>query len=153
MMELPPLEHKKLFLVVALLAVAVLLVPMLLSKRCSSAVSEPVPAPAATPVPVTPPPEAPPAKPVVDAAVLDKLLYGMTYDQVVALVGTEADDSESQYERDKTGYTGPMLTVWKTWVNPDGSKLRVGFVESKLEQKQFKPKGRNKGPDTEGEKP
>jgi len=133
------LENKKLFFGVALLAVAVLLVPMMVSKRNQS----PTPAPVSTetPTPSPPPAPEPPAKPLIGAAVLDKLLYGMTYEQVVELVGADADDSESQFERDKTGYTGPTLTVWKTWVNPDGSKLRVGFVESKLEQKQFKYKG------------
>jgi len=136
------LENKHLFIGVAVLAVAVVAVPMFLSKRNPPVATVPVSAPAPAVVLPPPPPE-PPPKPVIGAAVLEKLLYGMTYDQVVAVVGTDADDSESQFERDKTGYAGPTLTVWKTWVNPDGSKLRVGFVESKLEQKQFKRKGRD----------
>ncbi len=146
------MEHKSLFIGVAVLAVAVLLVPMMLSKRNPSSLPAPptAPAPATPPAPVSPP--SPPAKPVIGAAILEKLLYGMTYDQVVVVVGTEADDSESQFERDKTGYAGPTLTVWKTWVNPDGSKLRVGFVESKLEQKQFKRKERGNESDGEKEK-
>lgn len=145
------MEHKNLYIAVAVLVVAVLLVPMLLSKRNPSPAPVPAPAPASTPIPTPPPPE-PPAKPVIDAAILDKLLYGMTYQQVVAVVGADADETESQYERDKTGYAGPTLTIWKTWMNPDGSKLRVGFVESKLEQKQFKRKERNSNTDNEREK-
>ena len=137
------MEHKNLFVGVAVLAVAVLLAPMIISKWHQP--SAPAPAPKAMPAPAPPPSPEPPPKPVIDAAILDKLLYGMTYEQVVAVVGVEADETESQYERDKTGYTGPTLTVWKTWVNPDGSKLRAGFVESKLEQKQFKRKEWNGG--------
>lgn len=144
------LEKKHLFVGVAVLAVAVLLVPMMLSRWNRTPVSAPAPTPApATSAPALPPPPESPAKPVVDAAILDKLLNGMTYDQVVAVVGGDADDTESQYERDKTGYVGPTLTVWKTWMNPDGSKLRVGFVENKLEQKQFKFKERAKRSDGE----
>ena len=149
------MEHKNLVVAVVVLVVAVLLVPMLVSKW--NRAPEPPQAPAAVPTPAPPPApapaEAPPAKPVVDAAVLGKLLYGMTYEQVVAVLGREADDTETQYERDKTGYTGPTLTVWKTWMNPDGSKLRVGFVESKLEQKQFKRKDRYNQSDEETRKP
>ena len=147
------MENKSIIAGVVVLLLAVLLVPMTLSRlnrtpSTTSTAPVPAPAPAAT-APVALPSQEPPAKPVLDAAMLDKLLYGMTYDQVVAVLGGEADESESQYERDKTGYTGPTLTVWKTWVNPDGSKLRVGFVESKLEQKQFRPKERAKGSDGE----
>ncbi len=149
------LEHKSLFIGVAVLVAAVLLVPMMLSKRhlAPEPAGVTAPAPAVIPAPVAPQDPPPPAKPVLDAAVLEKFLYGMTYDQVVAIVGTEADETESQFERDKTGFTGPTLTVWKTWVNPDGSKLRVGFVESKLEQKQFKRKGPGGESDGEKEKP
>ena len=149
------MEHKSLFIGVAVLVAAVLLVPMMLSKL-NQALAPPVltaPPPTTASAPVPPPEPPPPAKPVLDAAVLEKLLYGMTYDQVVAIVGAEADETESQFERDKTGFTGPTLTVWKTWVNPDGSKLRVGFVESKLEQKQFKRKGPGGESDGEKEKP
>jgi hypothetical protein len=147
-------EHKSLFIAAAALVVAVLLVPMLASKwnRAPGSVQAPAatPVPAATPLPA--PAQAPPSKPVVDASILDKLLYGMTCEQVAAVVGGEADETETQYEKDKTGYTGPTLTVWKTWVNPDGSKLRVGFVESKLEQKQFKPRERHSVSDNKKEK-
>jgi hypothetical protein len=151
------LENKHLFIGVAVLAVAVLLVPMIISKRnqppAPAELTAPAPANAPAAAPPPPPEPEPPAKPVFDATVLDKLLYGMTYEQVVDIVGTDADESESQLERDKTGYTGPTLTVWKTWVNPDGSKLRVGFVESKLEQKQFKRRERDNGSERETEKP
>ncbi len=146
------MENKSIIAGVVVLLLAVLLVPMTLSRlnRTPSTSTAPVAAPApATPPPVAPPSQEPPARPVLDAAILDKLLYGMTYSQVVAVLGGEADESESQYERGKTGYTGPTLTIWKTWVNPDGSKLRVGFVESKLEQKQFKFRERAKESDGE----
>ncbi len=154
------MEHKGLFAVVVVLAVAVLLVPVLVSKWNHTAEPSPVPAPSPVPVaapeplpsPATAAVEAPPAKLVLDAAILGKLLYGMSYEQVVAVVGAEADETETQYDRDKTGYTGPMLTIWKTWINPDGSKLRVGFVESKLEQKQFKLKERNSRTDGTSDK-
>ena len=136
------LENKTLFIGVAVLVAAVLLVPMLRPRQTPP---PPPPSPAAAPpAPIATPAEpAPPAKAPLDAAILEKLMYGMTYEQVVEVVGTEADESESQFERDKTGYTAPILTVWKTWMNPDGSKLRVGFVEGKLEQKQFKRRERN----------
>ncbi len=150
------MENKSLFIVVAVLAVAVLLVPMVISKRSHAPAPEPAAVPAIAPAPpapaTQPPPEPASAKPVLDAAVLDKLLYGMTYDQVVAVVGVEADETETQYEKDKTGYTGPTLTVWKTWMNPDGSNLRVGFVESKLEEKQFRRRERNDEADGKDEK-
>jgi len=142
------LENKSLIIVAALLVVAVLLVPMLLTKSQQQPAPPPPAASAPAPVPVpAPPPETSPARPVVSPDMLDKLLYGMTYDQVQEVVGAEADETETQYAKDKTGYTGPTLTVWKTWVNPDGSKLRVGFVENKLEQKEFKRRERDR--DTE----
>ena len=144
-------ENKTLFIGVAVLVAAVLLVPLLRPRHAPP--TPPPPPAAAPPAPIAPPSApAPPAKPVLDAAVLEKLMYGMTYEQVVEVVGAEADESESQFERDKTGYTAPILTVWKTWTNPDGSKLRVGFVESKLEQKQFKRRERDETRDGEKER-
>ncbi len=93
----------------------------------------PAPAPAQAPAPE---PEAPPRAPL-PPEILDKLLYGMTYAQVVEKTGCEADETESEYDWGEAGYTSPTLTVWRTWKNPDGSLLKVGFVDEKLDQKRF----------------
>jgi len=68
------------------------------------------------------------------------------------VVGAEADETETQYEKDKTGYTGPTLTVWKTWMNRTGLNCAPGLWRTKLEQKQFKRRERNSEADDKHEK-
>lgn len=79
------------------------------------------------------PPEEPPPQPrMVTAEEYNELLTGMTYWQVVDIIGDESDESSSEYHPGVEGYTHPSLTVWHEWRNEDGSFVRLGFVSDKL---------------------
>ncbi|NLV42809.1 MAG: hypothetical protein GXY15_16480 [Candidatus Hydrogenedentes bacterium] len=92
---------------------------------------------AAPPAPEAPEPPEPPAPAPVTGEMVDKLLYGMTYENVMERFGRESDETETEYEQGTPGYTSPSVTVWHRWDNPDGSAARVGFVNQKLERKVF----------------
>ncbi len=68
---------------------------------------------------------------------IDKLYLGYTYEELEDLFGISADERESEYRRDATGYTAPHTIVWYTWKNPDDTVIRLGFINNKLERKQF----------------
>ena len=99
----------------------------------------PVAAPeaAAPPAPESPAPPEPSAPAPVSREMVDKLLYGMTYENVMERFGRESDETETEYDQGTPGYTSPSVTVWHRWDNPDGSAVRVGFVNHKLERKVF----------------
>ena len=103
----------------------------------------PPPAPPAAPEATAPPateapaPPEPPAPSPVTGEMVEKLLYGMTYENVMERFGRESDETETEYEQGTPGYTSPSVTVWHRWDNPDGSAARVGFVHQKLERKVF----------------
>ena len=87
----------------------------------------PPPAPSSEEVAPLPPP-----RPLVTQAQFDKLLYDMSYDAVVELLGGEPSRQESTYSEGVDGYTGPSLTSWYIWENPDGSYMKLGFTKKKL---------------------
>ena len=101
----------------------------------------PPPAPPAAPEATAPPATEAPAPPEPPAPVtgemVEKLLYGMTYENVMERFGRESDETETEYDQGTPGYTSPSVTVWHRGDNPDGSAARVGFVNQKLERKVF----------------
>ena len=100
-----------------------------------SQVSTPPPTPVAPPAPEGEP-EVTPRQPISEADV-DKLYLGVTYEQVEELFGLPSDEQESEYDRGIDGYTSPHTIVWHTWVNPNNTRVRLGFINGKLEKKLF----------------
>lgn len=100
-----------------------------------------IPAPPAPPVTAVTPipegePETPPRQSIAEESV-DKLYLGLSYEQVEELFGVPSDDQESEYDRGIDGYTSPHTIVWHTWANPNNTRVRLGFINGKLEKKQF----------------
>ena len=91
-------------------------------------------APASTPETQSPPPR---QVTEITRTQFDALLYGMTYEQVLEILGRAEDDAYTVYDRGLEGYTSPTLTVWMIWKNADGSRLKLGFISNKLSDKIF----------------
>lgn len=128
-------------LIVILVLICVLLGLALLTKGTNTPppATEPMP-PAAPSPPLTLDPEGEAVVPVrqsISAEMVEKLYLGQTYEAVETLWGISADDHESEYERGIEGYTSPHTTVWYTWDNPDKTRVRLGFIDGKLERKEF----------------
>lgn len=68
---------------------------------------------------------------------VEKLYLGHTYESIVELFGREADQRESEYIRGTDGYTSPYTIVWHSWENTNGTTVRLGFINSKLDRKVF----------------
>ena len=81
-------------------------------------------------------PEVSPRQPITEES-LEKLYLGLSYEQVEGLFGVPSDDQESEYDRGIDGYTSPHTIVWHTWNNPNDTRVRLGFINGKLEKKQF----------------
>ena len=78
-----------------------------------------------------------PQRESISEATVEGLYLGHSYESVEELFGLVSDSSESEYDRGIEGYTSPFTIVWHTWENPDGTRVRLGFVNDKLERKQF----------------
>nr|HPO17243.1 hypothetical protein [Candidatus Hydrogenedentota bacterium] len=76
-----------------------------------------------------------PNAPIITKAEYTAIKNGMTYDQVVDLIGAMETESHSVYNKGVQGYTGPSVMAWHTWKNPDGSFASVGFMSNKVEEK------------------
>lgn len=125
-------------IIVVLIVICALLLFALFS---SKPVIEPAVQQNAQPPVVVPPapegePPVPPRQPITEEAV-NKLYLGLAYEEVEALVGIGSDERESEYQRGIDGYTSPHTVVWHTWLNPDDTRVRLGFVDGKLEKKEF----------------
>ncbi|HOD94948.1 MAG TPA: hypothetical protein PLQ42_09985 [Candidatus Hydrogenedentes bacterium] len=68
---------------------------------------------------------------------VDALLLGMTVEEVEALWGRISDEMESEYDPGIKGYTSPYAILWHTWNNPDGTRVKLGFINRKLDRKHF----------------
>jgi len=87
--------------------------------------------------PEAPPPppveeELPPPRPIVTQEQFDALLYDTPFADVLDYFGMEPSRQESTYVEGVEGYTRPSLISWYIWENPDGSYIRLGFVNRKL---------------------
>lgn len=116
--------------VVAAIMLLILVAPLLF--LLGKPPAPPSPPPAVT-LPEPPPPD--PNAPIVTKAEYDAIKNGMTYEQVVELIGDIETESQSVYDKGVQGYTGPSLMAWHTWKNPDGSFASVGFMSNKVEEK------------------
>ncbi len=97
------------------------------------------PEPPNLPVPVMAPPAPeplpPPPRPELGMALFDRILYGMTEQDVAALLQSEPDAASTEYQP-AGEFTAPRRIVWKEWEDPDRKlRLRLGFVNGKLEEK------------------
>ena len=59
---------------------------------------------------------------------------GMTYPEVVAIIGEEGEKTTSVHLDDKKPTPGPSETTY-SWRNPDGSKIVATFIDGKLAKK------------------
>ncbi|MGI6137673.1 MAG: hypothetical protein ACOYI9_01435 [Candidatus Hydrogenedentales bacterium] len=130
----------KTILIVALSLICILLLIALLQKKEeapseAAATTELVP-PDPTPLDITPESEELPRITITEAMV-DKLYLGHSYEDIEALWGAGSDESESEYRRPSDGYTSPFTIVWHIWNNPNRTRVRLGFVNNKLERKEF----------------
>jgi len=82
-------------------------------------------------------PEPVPERESISEETIEKLYLGYTYEELEDRFGVPADERKSEYHRDATGYTAPHTIVWYTWANPDSTVVRLGFINNKLERKQF----------------
>lgn len=82
-------------------------------------------------------PDPRPSRAIISEQSVMDLLFGQSYESVEDRFGIPADSRESEYKRGISGYTSPFTIVWYLWGNPDGSNVRLGFVNNKLEYKYF----------------
>jgi hypothetical protein len=103
------------------------------------------------PKPAKPTPPPSPAEPVDQAALdarfektdikitsdeFEQLKPGMALEDVVGIVGSPEDASQSQYTpASEDSYTRPKLTKIYRWENPDGSWCELEFIDKQLDTK------------------
>ena len=106
------------------------------SRSVDTPIASPEPKP--EPEPITTEEEEPvPERPYISRETVEGLYYGLTYEAAEKKFGFPSDETESEYDRGVEGYTSPFVIYWHVWNNEDGSRARLGFVENKLERKQF----------------
>ena len=76
-------------------------------------------------------------RPHISRETVEGLYYGLTYVAAEEKFGFPSDETESEYDRGVEGYTSPFVIYWHVWNNEDGSKVRLGFINKKMERKQF----------------
>lgn len=81
--------------------------------------------------------ETPPERLYISRETIEGLYYGLTYEAAEEKFGFPSDETESEYDPGVEGYTSPFVIYWHVWKNKDGSKARLGFVDNKLDRKQF----------------
>lgn len=79
----------------------------------------------------------PPAPPLITLEKFRQIRNGMAYNEVVAIFGEHETDSYNEYDEGLKGYTGPTLTSWFVWRNPDGSSAEVAFISNKVAEKKY----------------
>lgn len=92
-----------------------------------------------TPGPASPDPPAavtlpplPPSPPTITLEKYRQIRNGMSYNEVVEIFGEQETESYSEYDEGIKGYTGPSLTSWFIWRNPDGSAAEIAFISNKV---------------------
>lgn len=115
-------------IIAALLAAAA--IPVLWGIAGAPQAAAPLPEPA-EPAEQTPPP----APPLITLEKYRQIRNGMAYNEVVAILGDQETDSYNEYDEGLKGYTGPTLTSWFVWRNPDGSSAEVAFISNKVANK------------------
>jgi len=95
------------------------------------------PQPPNPPAAVTPEPAPPPTpmRPEINAALFDRLLYGMTETDVRAILQTDPDTTKTEYIP-AGEFTEPRRIYWMIWEDLEKKRrLRLGLVNGKLEEK------------------
>ena len=96
-----------------------------------------IPKPAAPPEVTLSEGEVAPERSYISRETVEGLYYGLTYEAAEEKFGFPSDETESEYDRGVAGYTSPFVIYWHVWNNEDGSKARLGFVDKKMDRKQF----------------
>ena len=99
-------------------------------------VDQPPPSPN-PPVTVEPEPASSPSptRPELNAALFDRLQYGMTKADVKAILLSDPDMTNTEYVP-AGEFTEPRRIFWMVWNDMDKNRrLRLGFVNGKLEEK------------------
>ncbi len=122
--------NTKLLVLILVLAIAgaALVAPLVLNRGAPE--HEPTPPPAQAPEP----PQAVESI-TVNRLEYERILNGMGYWEVVDLIGGLETEAATDYDEGTPGYTGPTVTVWRTWKNPDGSWAKVAFDSDKVVDK------------------
>lgn len=75
--------------------------------------------------------------PRITKAMVDALLLGVTIEEVEDQWERISDDMESEHHPGLQGYTSPYVVLWHSWNNSDGTRVKLGFINKKLDRKQF----------------
>ncbi len=126
---------------VAAVVLLLVLLPLLFAGQHRDTNVESAPPPASPPAAQTNPPEPEPVPKPKDQALItleefENLRTGMTYNQILDIVGDLETETRQIYDEGVAGYTSPSLTVWYVWKNPDGSWARVALISDKLRRKE-----------------
>ncbi|MCK5861680.1 MAG: hypothetical protein KAH38_04295 [Candidatus Hydrogenedentes bacterium] len=78
-----------------------------------------------------------PARPFISRETVEGLYYGLSYEAAAEKFGFSSDESETEYEQGVQGYTSPYVIHWHVWNNEEGSRVRLGFIDNKMDRKQF----------------
>lgn len=70
--------------------------------------------------------------PVVTKSEYDQLNEGMSYSQVVSLIGNDGVENSSGTMNGIPGFMESIKTVVYSWQNPDGSNMNAVFQNDKL---------------------
>jgi hypothetical protein len=84
------------------------------------------------------PEEPDPDAPRVTRAEFDRVRTGISYFQLLDIVGETESDTKQVYHEGVEGYTSPHMTIWYIWENPDGSTAEFAFISNKLVEKKQK---------------
>lgn len=77
----------------------------------------------------------PPTRPKLNVALFDRLLYGMTEADIRAILRADPDVTRTECIVAEA-FTEPRRIYWMTWEDTEAQRrLRLGFVNGKLEEK------------------
>lgn len=73
----------------------------------------------------------------ITKAMVDAMLLGVTVEEVEDSWGRISDEMESEHHSGIQGYTSPYSVLWHSWNNSDGTRVKLGFIDKKLDRKYF----------------
>lgn len=78
-----------------------------------------------------------PTRKYIARETVEGLYYGISYEYAEETFGFPSDEDDSEYDPGVDGYTSPFVIHWHVWKNEDGTKARLGFINNKMDRKQF----------------